>query len=44
MLLVTYTQSCDERTDTDTGSSQVADLINLQAGVDLAGVSQDLID
>ena len=33
MLLVTYTQSCDERTDTDTGSSQVIYLVNLLADI-----------
>lgn len=32
-----------KRTDTDTGSSQVVDLVDLQAGIDLSAVGQDLI-
>ena len=34
----------DERTDTDTCSAKVVYLINLQAGVNLAGMSQDIAD
>ena len=30
-------------TDTDTGSTQVVDLVDLQAGVDLAGVGQNIV-
>lgn len=34
----------NERTDTDTSSTKVVYLINLQTGINLAGVSQDITD
>ena len=34
----------NERTDTDTCSTKVVYLINLQTGINLAGVSQDITD
>ena len=38
MLLFFYTDSSDERTDTDTGRAQVIYFIDLQTGVDLSAV------
>ena len=37
MLFLLDADRGEERTDTDAGSTEVVDLIDLQAGVDLAG-------
>ena len=38
ILLLLYTDGSDQRTDTDTGRTQVIDFIDLQTGIDLAAV------
>ena len=42
LFLFPYADRCEKRADTDAGSSQVIDLIDLQRGVDLVGIRQDL--
>ena len=36
-MLITQTDSCNQRTDTDTGSTEVADFINLQTCIQASG-------
>ena len=41
-MLLTQTDSCNQRTDTDTGSTEVADFINLDRKSVVEGKSVDL--
>ncbi len=41
---VMCTESCEQRADTDSCSAEVVDLINLQAGINLAATGQNLIN
>ena len=43
-LVLAHADGGEQRTDTDAGSAQVIDLVDLQAGVDLAGIGQDVAD
>ena len=38
------TEGSEQRADTDSGSAEVVDLINLQAGINLAASGQNLIN
>lgn len=42
LFLFTGADGSQKRADTDTGSAQIADLIDLQAGIDLSGVGQNI--
>ena len=43
-LLLADTDGSQKGTDTDTGSSQVAYLVDLQAGINLAGIGQNILN
>src|SRR5699024_5442189 len=44
LLSLAHPEGGDQGTDTDSRGSQVVDLVDLQAGVNLAGVCQDIAD
>ena len=44
LLCILGTKSCQKRSDTDSGCTKVVDLVNLQAGINLAAAVQNLIN